>query len=120
MAQTYAQLVTEPGILQETLQRAGLSLRPELFRERVTVTAPPNTAVIRVAVEDNNPTRSAELANTLVKVFGERVQTWQEEAGVARTASSPEVASLVEQQRQYLANTLDAYASTAPLRAGAE
>ncbi|MBC7242162.1 MAG: hypothetical protein H5T60_06925 [Anaerolineae bacterium] len=112
MAQTYAQLVTEPGILQETLQRAGLSLRPELFRESVTVTAPPNTAVIRVSVEDNNPTRSAELANTLVKVFGERVQTWQEEAGIARTASSPEVASLVEQQRQYLANTLDAYAST--------
>lgn len=112
MAQTYAQLVTEPGILAETVQRAGVSMPPELFRERITVTAPPNTAVIRLAVEDANPTRAAELANTLVEVFGERVRAWQEQAGAVRTASSPEVAALIEEQREHLAQTLDAYART--------
>lgn len=112
LASTYAQLVTEQEVLAEAIARAGVADSPDRLRERIKVEAPPNTAVIRVTIEGNNPTALADLANALADVFAAHVARWQEEAGMLTSPGSPEVVSLIEGEREHLAQTLDAYART--------
>lgn len=70
LAQTYVQVMKTTPILQETAVR--LDLPPEVARQlgsMVTVSAPPDTQILAVSVEDTNPQRAAAIANTLGQAF---------------------------------------------------
>jgi capsular exopolysaccharide synthesis family protein len=70
LAQTYVQVMKTTPILQETAER--LDLPPNIARQlsnMVTVSAPPDTQILVVSVEDTDPRRAALIANTLGEAF---------------------------------------------------
>lgn len=70
LAATYRELLTKRPIIEEASLNLGLA--PSTIRElssRVTVWVVPDTSLIRLAVEDNDPRLAMELANEIVSVF---------------------------------------------------
>lgn len=67
----------------------GLPLRVSTLRSMVSVSAPPDTQILVIDVEDSDPVRAADIANTIGEVFinqnqarqslryAERFATWQ-------------------------------------------
>ncbi|MFO7536622.1 MAG: polysaccharide biosynthesis tyrosine autokinase [Chloroflexota bacterium] len=70
LAQTYVQVMTTTPILQETAAR--LNLPPNVARQlggMISVSAPPDTQILVIGVEDTDPERAALIANTVGQVF---------------------------------------------------
>ena len=62
LIQTYIQLVTTKPVLEAVAAEVGYAV----YAKQITVQQIRDTQVIQLTVEDGNPTRSAEIANTLV------------------------------------------------------
>ena len=70
LAQTYIQVMRTTPILEETANR--LNLPPDVaenLEDMITISAPPDTQILVVNVEDTNPQRAAAIANTIGQVF---------------------------------------------------
>jgi capsular exopolysaccharide synthesis family protein len=70
LAQTYVQVMQTTPILEETARR--LDLPANVARRlpaMITVSAPPDTQILVISVEDNDPVRAAQIANTLGQSF---------------------------------------------------
>lgn len=79
LAATYSELLTKRPIIEAAGLNLGLA--PSTISElatKVEVWVVPNTSVIRLTVEDNNPHLAMELANGIVSVF---VQAQRESGG---------------------------------------
>lgn len=66
---TYAQLLTQRPLLQQVIQDEGLNTDPVSLSKQITVTPVPNTLLLNVSVQDTDPTRARDTANTLVSDF---------------------------------------------------
>lgn len=77
---TYSHLATARPVLEETIQRLGLTFSPEALAGKVSVQPVRDTQLITVAVTDPSPARAATIANTIGQVFIE--QSNQQEASV--------------------------------------
>jgi non-specific protein-tyrosine kinase len=66
---TYIELLKTRPVLEEVIERAGLSINAGQLASRITVSAPQETQIIVITVEDPNPQRAADIANTLGTVF---------------------------------------------------
>lgn len=82
LTSTYSQMMTKQPVLAEVAQRLGI---PEVT-ESITVSPVRDTQLMEVAVESTDPVRAAQVANTLVAVFSDQIQSLQE----ARFATSKE------------------------------
>jgi succinoglycan biosynthesis transport protein ExoP len=81
LAATYSELLTKRPIVEEAAINLGLRpLTVEELMEQLEVWVVPNTSVIRLTVEDEDPRLATELANEIVSVF---VQS-QRESGSGR------------------------------------
>ncbi len=70
LAQTYVQVMKTTPILQETANRLGLPDNvARQLGSMVTVSAPPDTQILVVSVEDTDPQRAALIANTVGQAF---------------------------------------------------
>jgi capsular exopolysaccharide synthesis family protein len=69
LAQTYVQLLTTAPILQETINQLGYPFTVTELRDKVSVSAPQDTKIIVISVEDTDRERTAVIANTLAEVF---------------------------------------------------
>lgn len=69
MAQTYVQILTTAPILQETINQLGYPFSVNELRAKISVTAPQDTKIIVISVEDTDRERTAVIANTLAEVF---------------------------------------------------
>ncbi len=87
LARTYAQMISNRTILEQTLDRSGLSYEVEEFAEAVEVALVRDTQLIEVRVENTSPRLAANLANALVEVFVELSDTLQAERYAASKAS---------------------------------
>jgi succinoglycan biosynthesis transport protein ExoP len=70
LAATYSELMTKRPIIEAAAQNLGLA--PSVARElmtRIEVWVVPNTSVLRLTVEDQDPRLAMELANEIVSVF---------------------------------------------------
>lgn len=70
LAQTYVQVMKTTPILEETARR--LDLPANVARRlpaMITISAPPDTQILVINVEDNDPLRAAQIANTLGQSF---------------------------------------------------
>jgi capsular exopolysaccharide synthesis family protein len=70
LAQTYVQVMKTTPVLRETAVR--LDLPPDVagrLGSMITVSAPPDTQILVVSVEDTDPERAALIANTIGQVF---------------------------------------------------
>jgi polysaccharide biosynthesis transport protein len=64
-SQTFTELIATGPIFQRTSERLGYPISSS----QVVVEAVPQTDLIRITVENNDPRRAADIANTLVNVF---------------------------------------------------
>lgn len=76
-ARTYAQLLTEQPVLEGTIERLGLAVTVEALRERVEARRVPDTQLIEIIVEHEDPAMAANIANTIVAVFTEQTEALQ-------------------------------------------
>ena len=72
-AQTFSRLVTLRPVLEETIQRLGLSLGPESLDKKLSVAPIRDTQLITVSATDASPERAATIANTVGQVFIDQI-----------------------------------------------
>ncbi|HSM56628.1 MAG TPA: polysaccharide biosynthesis tyrosine autokinase [Candidatus Sulfomarinibacteraceae bacterium] len=77
LATTYVELIKLTTVMVESVERLDLPLRPEQLAAKLTVSAPPETQLIVLSAEDNNPERAALIANTVAEVFIDQNQARQ-------------------------------------------
>ncbi len=77
MAQTYTQMLTNLPVLQEVIDQLKIPVDPQDLKSNIDVLLIKETQLIRVTVKDTDPQRAADIANTLGKVFAERIQNLQ-------------------------------------------
>jgi len=66
---SYADLVSGPKVAAGVVEDLGLSEPPVAIQRKITATAPLNTVIIRVVVQDESPERAQAIANSVGKQF---------------------------------------------------
>ncbi len=79
LARTYAELLKSPSIYREVVDREGLSVEPENFREATEVSYVEGTELIQVQVESTGSREARTRANLLAQTFVEEQGGGQEE-----------------------------------------
>jgi non-specific protein-tyrosine kinase len=74
LAQSYVRMVNTRPVRQETIERLGIAdeLREGRLAGMVSISAIPETNLISIRVEDTDPERAADIANTMGFVFIEQ------------------------------------------------
>nr|MBI2904465.1 protein tyrosine kinase [Chloroflexota bacterium] len=84
LAQTYAQLMTKRPVLEEAIKTLNLSITTNELAKLVSVTLVPNTQLLKINVENEDPVVAATLANFIPDVFSRQNEAQQ----ASRYASS--------------------------------
>lgn len=69
LTNTYAELVKREPILRDVSTRLGLPTGSAGLSQKISVSTVRNTQLLRVSVRDQNPTRAADIANTVSQSF---------------------------------------------------
>lgn len=77
LTKTYSDMLTNDLILQEVINRVNLANDIPLLKKAIKVAPVTNTQLIEISVEDPDPVLAARIANTLVAVFIEKVESIQ-------------------------------------------
>lgn len=76
-ATTYVQMITDRRVLEQIITELKLPFRPEDLRGAIGVSLVRDTRIIMLTVEDTDPERAANIANTMGIVFPRRIQELQ-------------------------------------------
>jgi capsular exopolysaccharide synthesis family protein len=96
LALTYAEMMKKRPVVDATLLRLGIA--PEQFSGSIMVKPVRDTQLLTVTVEDTDPTRAAQVSNTLVEVFSETIRSTQAERYAASKVSLQSQMTVVEGQ----------------------
>jgi non-specific protein-tyrosine kinase len=77
LARTYTELMRTPRMLDQVIEKMNLSVTSERLAKRVQVQLVRDTQLLRVTVEDTDPTMAAGIANTLAQVFEQNIEAQQ-------------------------------------------
>lgn len=66
ISRTYAQLLTEPPLIQQVITDLDLKTTPDALAQQINVVLLPNTTILRVTVRDHVPKQAQTIADTLV------------------------------------------------------
>ncbi len=69
LAQTYAELIVSPPVLDEVITSLHLSLTEQQLTARVRVVVPANTQILTVQATDKSPAAAAQLTNAVGTAF---------------------------------------------------
>lgn len=69
LAQTYVELLNTEPVLEETIIQLDLPFTTGQLKSKLSVSAPQETQIINIRVEDSDPNRAALIANALGDVF---------------------------------------------------
>ena len=69
LAQTYVEIINTRPVRQATIERLDLPFSAETLAAMLSVSALPDTKIIVISVEDSDPARAANIANTVGEVF---------------------------------------------------
>lgn len=69
LAQTYVEILNTRPVRQATIERLDLPFSAETLATMLSVSALPDTKIIVISVEDSDPARAADIANTIGEVF---------------------------------------------------
>jgi polysaccharide biosynthesis transport protein len=72
---SYAELATQPIVLNPVIQRLHLGETPQKLSDAVSAVASTNTVLITISATDPNPQRAATIANTVADQLGQTVTT---------------------------------------------
>jgi succinoglycan biosynthesis transport protein ExoP len=76
---TYSELLTDLPVLQKVKEALNLSRSAQSLRSAITVSVVKTTQIISVSVSDPNPQVATDVANTIGKVFGDRIHEIQDQ-----------------------------------------
>jgi len=79
LASTYAEMIKNEVILEETLNHVGNGMSVGALKDAVNVQLVRDTQIIEVSVEHTSPVVAADLANTLFEVFDEQNEEYRKE-----------------------------------------
>lgn len=77
LAQTYAELMRKRPVLDAVIANLQLATDADKLADRVSVAPVRNTQLLNLTVEDSDPQRAADIANEIVRVFGQQNQAQQ-------------------------------------------
>lgn len=69
LMQTYSELATTRPVLQAVIDDVGLEISPDRLRRRITVRDNTETQILSIFVQDEDPVRSAAIANSLANTL---------------------------------------------------
>ncbi len=61
----YAQLMTSPTVLRETIQDLNLTMEEDALKKRITITNPTNTRILIITASDPDPERAQRIVNAI-------------------------------------------------------
>ncbi|SEI92709.1 Capsular polysaccharide biosynthesis protein [Bhargavaea ginsengi] len=70
---TYNVIIKSPAILEKVIERLTLDMTPSQLTQKITVNSAENSQVLNVTVQDPEPHRAADIANTTAEVFEEEI-----------------------------------------------
>ncbi len=73
LVKSYGEIAKSRTVLEAVVGELNLDLSAEELRERVKVSPVPDTEIIKVTVEDTDPTQAMVIANAIAQEFKERV-----------------------------------------------
>jgi succinoglycan biosynthesis transport protein ExoP len=106
LAQTYSQLIVQKPVLEGVVERLDLNIPPESLKGRIFVDVVQDTQLMVVSVEDSDPVRAAQIANTIGEVFAEENAAIQTERYQDSKTSLSAQLDQVDQQIQDTNNTI--------------
>jgi capsular exopolysaccharide synthesis family protein len=111
MTRTYAEMLEERPVLQGVIEQLALPTSPEDLKETISVELIRDTQLLVVSVEHPSPALAADIANTIARVFTDRIRELQSQRYAATREGLAQQVSDMEQQiemtNQALANGLD-------------
>jgi len=98
MTRTYAEMLMERPVLQGVIDQLMLPTTPDDLKESISVEMVRDTQLLVVSVEGPNPTLTADIANTIAKVFTDRIRELQSQRYAATREGLAKQISDMEQQ----------------------
>lgn len=72
---TYTKLIKSRSVLNQVIDRLGLSDSYETLKNKISVSSVTDTEIIEISVSDKNPQDAAVIADTVAEVFKKEIQT---------------------------------------------
>ncbi|WP_249598487.1 YveK family protein [Peribacillus frigoritolerans] len=74
MINTYSVIIKSPAILDKVIDQLELDQSVEQLSEKITINSQENSQVFSLMVQDSNPTKSVEIANTVSGTFQKEIK----------------------------------------------
>ncbi len=71
---TYSKLIKSKNVLEDVIKNLNLDIEEETLKEAIKVKSIQKTDIIEIAVENEEATKAALIANEIAKVFSEKVK----------------------------------------------
>lgn len=120
LATTYVELIKLSPVLEETVDRLNLPFGAGTLASKLTVSAPPETQLIVIGVEDTDPERAALIANTVGLVFIDQNEERQSARFVDSIASWQERLVELRDEIEQMETQINDYGEPASAEAEAE
>ncbi|MCA9979899.1 MAG: polysaccharide biosynthesis tyrosine autokinase [Anaerolineales bacterium] len=69
ISQTYVELLTVSDVLNEVITELNLPIEASGLRRQISASAPADTQILNITVQDTNPERAAAIANSTAEAF---------------------------------------------------
>lgn len=70
---TYQGIATSDSVVSKVISNLGLNISADTLKSQITVTSTTNTQIIKITVENADPSLATKIANEIRQVFTERV-----------------------------------------------
>lgn len=74
MINTYSVIIKSPAILGKVIDQLELDHSVEQLSEKITINSQENSQVFSLTVQDSNPTKAVEIANTVSETFQKEIK----------------------------------------------
>lgn len=98
LARTYSEMLIQRPVLEETIAKLSLTQAPEYLKKSIDVQLLRDTQLIRVSVDNSNPYKAAEIANTLVNTFIQQNAAMQADRFTASKESLANQLAILDEQ----------------------
>lgn len=72
---TYNVIITSPAILSKVIENLDLDMTPAQLKGQITVNSAQNSQVVNVTVQDPEPFKAVDIANTTAEVFQDEIKS---------------------------------------------
>ncbi|MFP3510701.1 Wzz/FepE/Etk N-terminal domain-containing protein [Peribacillus sp. SIMBA_075] len=74
MINTYSVIIKSPAILEKVIEKLELDQSVDQLSEKITINSQENSQVFSLTVQDTNPAKAVEIANTVSSIFQKEIK----------------------------------------------